>query len=209
MLYLYQKFNIFLRSAELWKKRIYCMIFIINMKRASSLFETASLLALLFFAGCTETRSVRTAIIETSMGDMKVELYEAEAPVTVNNFISLAESGFYDGLTFHRVIKGFVIQGGDPMGDGTGGSERTIPLEISSLTHVDGALGMARSMEPDSASSQFYICDGPQHSLDGNYAVFGRVVEGIDVVRKIASVPTDANDRPIEPVIIEHIKVLN
>ncbi len=179
------------------------------MKRVSSLFEVTSLLALLFFAGCTETRSTRTATIETSMGDMKVELYEAEAPITVNNFISLAESGFYDGLTFHRVIKGFVIQGGDPAGDGSGGSEKTIPLEISSLTHVDGALGMARSADPNSASSQFYICDGPQHGLDGNYAVFGKVVEGMDVVRKIASVPTDMNDKPIEPVIIEHIKVLN
>lgn len=169
------------------------------------------LLALLFFfAGCAETKSVRTAVIETNMGDMKVELYESEAPVTVENFVSLAESGFYDGLTFHRIIKGFVIQGGDPKGDGTGGSERTIPLEINkNLTHVDGALAMARSADPNSASSQFYICDGPQHRLDGNYAVFGRVVEGMDVVRKIASVPTDANDRPLKPVTIEHIKVLD
>lgn len=168
------------------------------------------LLALLFFfTGCTETKSTRTAVIETTMGDMKVELYESEAPITVSNFISLAESGFYDELTFHRVIKGFVIQGGDPRGDGTGGSEKTIPLEINeNLRHLDGALAMARSADPDSASSQFYICDGPQPHLDGNYAVFGRVVEGMDVVRKIASVLTDANDRPLEPVIIGRIRVL-
>jgi len=180
-----------------------CMIALMN--KASSL-----LALLLFFAGCTEVKSVRTAVIETSMGKIKVELYESEAPVTVENFISLAKSGFYDGLTFHRVIKGFVIQGGDPRGDGTGGSKKRIPLETNkNLTHVDGALAMARSADPNSASSQFYICDGPQHRLDGNYAVFGRVVEGMDVVRKIASVPTDADDRPLKPVIIEHIKVLD
>ncbi len=163
---------------------------------------------LLFFAGCLGEGNPK-AIIETSMGDITVELYQSEAPITVENFISLAESGFYDGLTFHRVIKGFVIQGGDPAGDGSGGSGKTIPLEISEdLTHVDGALGMARSADPNSASSQFYICDGPQHGLDGNYAVFGKVIEGMDVVRQIASVPTDASDRPIDPVIIKTIRIL-
>jgi peptidyl-prolyl cis-trans isomerase B (cyclophilin B) len=170
-----------------------------------------SLLALLLFVtGCTETKSTRTAVIETSMGSIKAELYESKAPVTVSNFISLAKSGFYDGLTFHRVIKGFVIQGGDPNGDGTGGSDKTIPLEVNKdLTHVDGALGMARSADPNSASSQFYICDGPQHGLDGNYAVFGKVIEGMDVVRKIASVQTDAYDRPVKPVVIKSVRVLD
>ena len=165
---------------------------------------------LFFFAGCAEAKNMRTAVIGTSMGDIKVELYESGAPVTVSNFVDLAKSGFYDGLVFHRVIDDFVIQGGDPAGDGSGGSEKMIPLEISrELKHVDGALGMARSADPDSASSQFYICDGPQHGLDGNYAVFGKVIEGMDVVRKIASVPTDENDMPLKPVIIESIRILD
>jgi peptidyl-prolyl cis-trans isomerase B (cyclophilin B) len=175
------------------------------MERAISL-----LALLLFVTGCTETKSTRTVVIETNMGSIKAELYESKAPATVSNFISLAKSGFYDGLTFHRVIKGFVIQGGDPNGDGTGGSAKTIPLEVNkNLTHVDGALGMARSADPNSASSQFYICDGPQHGLDGNYAVFGKVIEGMDVVRKIASVQTDANDKPVKPVVIKSVKVLD
>ena len=150
----------------------------------------------------------RTALIKTNMGDIRAVLYEGRAPKTTANFIALAESGFYDGLIFHRVIKGFVIQGGCPKGDGTGGSDKTIPLEIhENLTHVDGALGMARSSAPDSASCQFYICDGPQHFLDGNYAVFGRVTEGIEVVRAIAGVPTDDADKPKEPVMILKITI--
>ncbi len=172
----------------------------------------------IFFIGCigndtgsdigSDIGDDRTAIIETNMGDIKVLLFQSQAPITTKNFISLAESGFYDGLTFHRVIQGFVIQGGDPKGDGTGGSNKTIILEINEeLKHVDGALAMARSNAPDSASSQFYICDGPQDNLDGRYAVFGRVIDGMNVVRKIAGVPTDANDKPIEPVIIERIVI--
>ena len=149
-----------------------------------------------------------TALIRTNMGDIRAVLFKDKAPITTQNFIALAESGFYDGLTFHRIIKGFVIQGGDPRGDGTGGSGKTIPLEThEDLTHVDGALAMARSTDPNSASSQFYICDGPQHGLDGKYAVFGRVTEGMDVVREIAGVPTDDMDRPIKPVIIERIAI--
>lgn len=145
----------------------------------------------------------RTAIIETSMGTMTAELYGARAPNTTANFIELAESGFYDGLIFHRVKDDFMIQGGDPKGDGTGGSGKTIKLEIHpELTHVDCALAMARSQNPDSASSQFYICDGAQHFLDGNYTVFGKVVDGMDVVRAIAAVETDQRDRPLEDVVI-------
>jgi cyclophilin family peptidyl-prolyl cis-trans isomerase len=174
------------------------------MKKFVLLFVIAML-----FAGCIgEGGKNRTALIKTNMGDIKVTLFEDKAPITTRNFIALVESGFYDGLTFHRIIKGFMIQGGDPKGDGTGSSNKTIPLEIhEDLTHVDGALGMARSEDPDSASCQFYVCDGPQHFLDGNYAVFGKVVEGMDVVREIASVPTDENDRPLEPVIIENITI--
>lgn len=150
----------------------------------------------------------RIADIETSMGAMTVELYEARAPDTTSNFIELANRGFYNDLTFHRVIDDFMIQGGDPKGDGTGGSEKTIKLETHpELTHVDGAVAMARSQHPDSASSQFYICDGAQPILDGQYAVFGRVTNGVDVVRAIAEVETDSRNRPIENVTITRITI--
>lgn len=110
-----------------------------------------------------------------------------EAPITTKNFIELAQKGFYDGLTFHRVEPGFVVQGGDPKGDGTGGSEKTIPLEINALlTHKKGAVGMARSQDPNSASSQFYICLGDAKFLDNSYAVFGQVIAGQDIAEKIA-----------------------
>ncbi len=126
------------------------------------------------------------AVIETDKGNIKAELYTSQAPATTKNFIELANSGFYNGLTFHRVEPGFVVQGGDPSGDGTGGSGRTIPLEVKpELKHVKGALGMARSQNPDSASSQFYITLAETPFLDGNYAVFGKVVHGMDVVEKI------------------------
>ncbi len=128
----------------------------------------------------------RTAVLETTKGTIKFELYEKEAPITTKNFIDLTQSGFYNGLTFHRVEPGFVIQGGDPKGDGTGGSGKTIPLEIApTLTHRKGAVGMARSQDPNSASSQFYICIEDAKFLDKNYAVFGQVIEGQDVVAKI------------------------
>jgi cyclophilin family peptidyl-prolyl cis-trans isomerase len=143
----------------------------------------------------------RTAVIETSKGTIKVALDEKRAPITTANFIKLAESSFYDGLIFHRIIKGFMIQGGDPQGTGMGGAKDTINLEIHpELRHVDGAISMARSQDPNSASSQFFICDGAQAFLDNNYATFGQTVEGMDVVRTIASVATGANDRPVEQV---------
>ena len=130
--------------------------------------------------------SNKIAIIETGKGTIKLELYEDKAPITAKNFIELAGSGFYDGLTFHRYEPGFVIQGGDPNGDGTGGSGKTIPLEINpALTHVKGAVAMARANNPNSASSQFYITLEDAHFLDGNYAVFGKVIEGMDVVGKL------------------------
>jgi peptidyl-prolyl cis-trans isomerase B (cyclophilin B) len=136
---------------------------------------------------------------------MKLMLYEPDAPITTANFIKLATSQFYDGCKFHRCIDDFVAQTGDPNSkndnpydDGYGGSSETIPLEIcENLTHVDGAVGMARSSDPNSASSQFYICDGPQHSLDGNYAVFAICIEGLDVAKKIAAAPTYGNKRPL------------
>ena len=129
----------------------------------------------------------RTAVIETSKGTIKFELFEKEAPITTSNFIGLADSHFYDGLKFHRVEPGFVIQGGCPNGTGTGSSDKKIKLEVSpNLKHGDaGAVAMARSQHPDSASCQFYITLGPAQFLDGNYAVFGRVSEGLEVVKNI------------------------
>ena len=152
----------------------------------------------------------RTAVIETSMGTITIELYENRAPVTTANFISLAEAGFYDGLIFHRVIDNFMIQGGDPLETGAGGSEETIVREIHpELRHIDGAVSMARSTDPDSASSQFFICDGPQTDLDDGYAVFGQVTDGMDVVRAIAAVDVDAdnNYKPLTDVEMTSITI--
>ena len=147
------------------------------------------LLLVALIAGCSTTKEDETLkhfTIETNKGMVKGELYIKEAPITAKNFIDLANSGFYNGLTFHRVEPGFVAQGGDPKGDGTGGSGKTIPLEINpKLTHVKGALAMARTNDPNSASSQFYIALEDIHMLDGNYAVFGKVTEGMDTVSKI------------------------
>lgn len=137
---------------------------------------------------------------------MKAELYPEIAPNTVNNFISLVKKGFYDGLTFHRVIPGFMIQGGCPDGNGTGGPGYTIKGEFAqngvdnSLQHTEGVLSMARAMHPDSAGSQFFIMHKNSPHLDGAYAAFGKLIEGLDVVDAIANVRTDYNDRPMEAV---------
>jgi cyclophilin family peptidyl-prolyl cis-trans isomerase len=129
----------------------------------------------------------RVATIVTEKGTIKFELYEKETPITTQNFIELAQRGFYDGLTFHRVEPGFVVQGGDPKGDGTGGSEKNIPLEINAtLSHIKGAVGMARSNDRNSATSQFYITLGDAKFLDNNYAVFGQVIAGQDIAEKIS-----------------------
>ena len=127
------------------------------------------------------------ATIKTGKGDIALELYGGKAPLTVANFVKLAKSGFYDGLTFHRVEPDFVIQGGDPKGNGTGGPGYSIKREIAEdLKHVEGALAMARSQHPDSAGSQFYITLDKQPGLDNEYAVFGKVTKGMDVVKSIA-----------------------
>lgn len=150
----------------------------------------------------------RTAVIETSKGTIKVALDEKRAPITTANFIKLAEDGFYDGLIFHRIIKGFMVQGGDPQGTGMGGADEKINLEIHpELRHIDGAISMARSQDPNSASSQFFICDGAQAFLDNNYATFGQTVEGMDVVRALAAVKTGANDKPIENATIVKVTI--
>ena len=134
---------------------------------------------------------------------IKAELYPDIAPNTVNNFISLIKKGFYDGVIFHRVIKGFMLQGGDPDGNGTGGPDYRIRGEFASngfandLKHTPGVLSMARTMMPDSAGSQFFIMHKDAPHLDGDYAAFGKVIEGMDVVNAIAETATDASDRPL------------
>lgn len=145
---------------------------------------------------------------------IKAELYPDKAPNTVNNFIALANSGFYDGLIFHRVIKGFMIQGGDPAGVGTGGPGYTIKGEFAlndfkgnDIKHSRGVLSMARAMAPNSAGSQFFIMHDNASYLDGQYAAFGKVCEGIEVVDEIASVPTNYNDRPRLDQVMESIRV--
>lgn len=142
---------------------------------------------------------------EMENGDiMKAELYPEIAPNTVDNFVTLVKKGFYDGLIFHRVIRGFMIQGGCPLGKGTGGPGYTIPGEFSQngfqndLKHTEGVLSMARAMHPDSAGSQFFIMHKDSPHLDGAYAAFGKIIEGMDVVNKIAEVNTDFGDRPLD-----------
>ncbi|QDH22228.1 peptidylprolyl isomerase [Saccharibacillus brassicae] len=138
-------------------------------------------------------------------GIVKLELYPDVAPNTVNNFIALVKAGFYDGLTFHRVVPGFVIQGGDPDGTGGGGPGYSIKGEFTSngfdntLLHTEGVLSMARTGDPDSAGSQFFIMLADQPSLDEQYAAFGKVIEGMDVVNAIAALPVDGSDKPSSP----------
>ncbi|MBQ8380649.1 MAG: peptidylprolyl isomerase [Clostridia bacterium] len=136
-------------------------------------------------------------------GKIELELYPEYAPETVKNFECLVKAGFYDGLIFHRVIPGFMIQGGDPLGTGFGGAEKKIKGEFrqngfaeNTLKHERGVISMARSFDPNSASSQFFIMHADAPHLDGAYAAFGKVISGIEVVDEIASVPTDYNDRP-------------
>lgn len=152
--------------------------------------------------------------ITMANGDvMKAELYPEVAPNTVNNFISLVKEGFYDGLIFHRVIRGFMIQGGCPDGTGMGGPGYTIKGEFSqngfanTLAHTPGVLSMARAMHPDSAGSQFFIMHEAAPHLDGAYAAFGKIIEGMDVVNKIAETRTDHSDRPLEEQRIQSMTV--
>ena len=145
--------------------------------------------------------------------EMKGELYPETAPQSVGNFIALANSGFYDGLIFHRVIPGFMIQGGDPKGVGIGGPGYTIRGEFAAngfenpLKHTYGVLSMARSSAPDSAGSQFFIMTSNSPHLDGQYAAFGKVLEGMDVAEDIVKTERDANDRPLEAQVMKSIRV--
>ena len=185
----------------------------------------------LTFCGCSKRQSEfdsdtdsgygthHAVITIKDYGDIKLVLDGDTAPITVKNFVELAKSGFYDGLTFHRIIKGFMIQGGDPKGNGTGGSSKTIKGEFSAngvenkLSHERGVISMARSQDYNSASSQFFIMHADNNYLDGQYAAFGKVTDGMDVVDSIADVEVATGlsgeaSSPVEPVVIEYIKIL-
>lgn len=183
--------------------------------------------ALLALAGCVQLGDPLAdpanprVLLDTSMGPITLELFAKRAPVTADNFLNHTRAGFYGGLVFHRVIQGFVVQGGGVWPNGTEKPAMAgpIPLEIDpQLTHRDGCVGMAREDAPDTAGSQFYLCDGPQHRLDDaqyrertgkpGYAVFGRVVEGQSIVRAIASVPTDSHDRPLRDVLLHGVSLV-
>ena len=150
-----------------------------------------------------------TATMKTSQGSMTIELYAKDAPKTVNNFVTLAKDGFYDGVTFHRVIEGFMLQGGDPTGTGRGGPGYTFEDETRGNPNkhdAAGVLSMANA-GPNTNGSQFFVTLAPTPHLNGKHTVFGKVTDGLDVVKKIGSVPTDANDKPRTPVTIEGITI--
>jgi peptidyl-prolyl cis-trans isomerase B (cyclophilin B) len=166
-----------------------------------------------------EGKSVSTnevAVIKTSEGEMVLELWPDVAPGHVENFKKLAKQGFYDGTCFHRVIKGFMIQGGDPLTKdeskqdrwGTGGPEYQIKAEFNDRPHTRGVLSMARSQDPNSAGSQFFICHGDPRFLDKQYTAFGKLIKGDDVLEKIATTPTKPGDRPVKRMNIDSIKIV-
>ena len=160
-------------------------------------------------------KNIKAKITMENGGAIELELYPDIAPMTVENFVSRAGSGFYDGLIFHRVISGFMIQGGDPLGNGMGGSDKNIKGEFAangvanSLSHKRGVISMARSQNFNSASSQFFIMHADGEFLDGQYAAFGKVTSGIETVDAIAEVPTDRNDRPYEEQKIKTIEIID
>ncbi len=184
-----------------------------------------SIMMMLLLVGCAnesaqaptgDTKLVKMEI--ENYGDVTIELYEDVAPKTVENFLNLVEEGFYDGLTFHRIIDGFMVQGGDPEGTGFGGAENTIVGEFSNngfqnvLKHEEGVISMARSNDPNSASSQFFIMVASAPHLDGNYAAFGKVIEGMDLIHQIAkdANPVDNNGTilPEEQPVMKSIKIV-
>jgi cyclophilin family peptidyl-prolyl cis-trans isomerase len=163
----------------------------------------------------TQSSGNKVAIIETTLGAIKIELLEDQSPKTVENFRLLVERGYYDGVTFHRVIEGFMIQGGDPKGDGTGGKTATgqpLPNEIDRSSplyqsgYKRGVVAMANKGRPETGASQFFIMHR-DYPLPANYTIFGRVIEGIEVVDKIASVHTGSMNRPVEPVIMKKVSI--
>jgi peptidyl-prolyl cis-trans isomerase B (cyclophilin B) len=164
--------------------------------------------------GKAETTVPKVEITMEDGGKILLELDRGAAPKTVDNFLKLVNAGFYDGLTFHRIIPGFMIQGGDPQGTGIGGSDATIEGEFASngidnpISHERGVISMARSQDPNSASSQFFITNADASFLDGEYAAFGKVTEGMDVVDRISAAETGDNDMPLEPVVIKSVKTV-
>lgn len=193
------------------------------MKRIKSVYALI-LITIVLFASCSKNDNndennpvipdtkYDVIKIQTGFGDIFIWLYD-ETPLHKNNFDSLTKAGFYDGLIFHRVINDFVIQGGDPLGNGTGGPGYTIAAEFNdTITHIEGAVGAARDNNPQKRSngSQFYIVEDPngEHSLDMNYTVFGQTIGGMDVVSAIAEVPVDGNDKPINDVVMTKVEVV-
>ncbi|MDU6853206.1 MAG: peptidylprolyl isomerase [Clostridiales bacterium] len=198
------------------------------MKQKKNLLVMMMLCMSILLAGCASPSSKGAANVEVQAlqehpivtmnikdyGTVTIELYPEKAPNTVNNFVTLANGGFYDGLTFHRTIEGFMIQGGDPEGIGTGGPGYSIPGEFASngytendLKHTKGVISMARSQSPDSAGSQFFIMSADSPHLDDKYAAFGEVTSGIEIIEAIEKVATNSMDKPLEDVVIESVTV--
>ncbi|HSV14181.1 MAG TPA: peptidylprolyl isomerase [Tepidisphaeraceae bacterium] len=148
-----------------------------------------------------------TATIDTTAGTMVAELFPKDAPQHVNSFVFLAREGFYNGVIFHRVIPGFMIQGGDPTGTGTGGPGYKVKAEFNSRKHTRGVLSAARSSDPNSAGSQFFVMHDTAPHLDGQYTAFGQVTSGLEVIDKIVNAPKDRNDRPKNPTAINSITI--
>ena len=192
-------------------RKIICLIFTVVL--AGAMFTSCKTEAEKQASENNEKNHPTATITVKDYGVIVVELYQDVAPNTVANFVSLAKSGFYNGLTFHRVIEGFMIQGGDPDGNGTGGPGYSIKGEFSSngfennLSHEPGVISMARSSAPDSAGSQFFICTSDCRGLDGEYAAFGKVTSGLDVAYEIAKQGNNYNSTPAKPIIIESIVV--
>lgn len=174
---------------------------------------------MLGMGGCSSNQPVENTKVKVEMDDgsyFVIELYPEYAPETVANFVNLVNNGFYNGLTFHRIVPGFVIQGGCPEGTGMGGSDKNVKGEFSAngwdkntLSHEKGVVSMARAQDMNSASSQFFVCLDDVAYLDGNYAAFGKVIEGMDTVEKIAKEKTDPSDKPLTPVVMKNVTVIS
>jgi peptidyl-prolyl cis-trans isomerase B (cyclophilin B) len=224
---------VILRGAKR-RRRIHFITEAMNMKKTSIILLAVLMIATFALSGCGGDKAEKSEAPDTGNkeeepvandhpkvqitmedgGTIDLELDRTAAPLTVDNFIKLVNEGFYDGLTFHRIIPGFMIQGGDPEGTGMGGADETIKGEFSGngvdnpISHERGVISMARSQAPDSASSQFFITNADSKFLDGDYAAFGTVTSGMEEVDKISAVETGANDAPVTPVKIKTIKVI-
>ncbi len=206
-------FSTFLRVTEIASR-----VFLGAMKFFSSILALtlAVTLSVRSFAADEKNAADEVAVVKTNMGTMVLEFWADVAPKHVENFKTLAKKGFYDGTAFHRVIRGFMIQGGDPLTKddanqarwGTGDPGYKIKAEFNDKPHKRGVLSMARSQDPDSAGSQFFICHDKASSLDGKYTAFGKLIKGDDVLEKIATTETAPSDRPLKKVTVESIKIV-